>query len=203
MNTSPPPSAVGVPATRDVVVVGGGLAGLAAAWRLARAGLAVTLLEAEPVLGGQARSFEQGGRRLPIAYHHVNPRDATLARFLGALGLLPRVVWRHVEVACLVDGRAHVLASPRGFWGYPAGIGEKARMAAVTLRAWWGHDDLALHDVDAATWLRGAVGDGALLALFDRLARLRLGVGADEVSAAWIRARLASREGATRMGCVP
>jgi len=39
------------------VVVGGGVAGLAAAWHLARAGRHVTLLEARPVLGGRARSF--------------------------------------------------------------------------------------------------------------------------------------------------
>lgn len=41
----------------DVVIVGGGLAGLAAAWALAEAGLKVTLLEARPQLGGRATSY--------------------------------------------------------------------------------------------------------------------------------------------------
>jgi len=44
--------------SKRVVVVGGGLAGLAAAEALSREGLAVTLLEARPRLGGRASSFD-------------------------------------------------------------------------------------------------------------------------------------------------
>ncbi len=42
----------------DVIVIGGGLAGLAASVALAEAGVAVTLLESRPRLGGRASSFE-------------------------------------------------------------------------------------------------------------------------------------------------
>ncbi|RBL87633.1 phytoene dehydrogenase, partial [Streptomyces cavourensis] len=42
------------------VVVGGGLAGITAALRLADAGLDVTLLEGRPRLGGLAFSFQRG-----------------------------------------------------------------------------------------------------------------------------------------------
>ena len=43
---------------QHAVVVGGGFAGLAAAVRLANAGVRVTLLERRPFLGGRAYSFE-------------------------------------------------------------------------------------------------------------------------------------------------
>ena len=43
--------------TEDVIVIGGGLAGLAAAVALAERGVPVTLLESRPRLGGRASSF--------------------------------------------------------------------------------------------------------------------------------------------------
>ncbi len=64
MNTS------GTGSTR-VVVVGGGLAGLAAATALADAGLDVVVVEARRRVGGRAASFEDPGRGLVDACQHV------------------------------------------------------------------------------------------------------------------------------------
>ncbi|MBX3442510.1 MAG: hydroxysqualene dehydroxylase HpnE [Planctomyces sp.] len=55
---SVPPADDSPPSSRRIVVVGGGLAGLAAAAALAARGLAVTLLESRPRLGGRASSFD-------------------------------------------------------------------------------------------------------------------------------------------------
>jgi squalene-associated FAD-dependent desaturase len=46
--------------TRDVAIVGGGLAGLSAGVALAERGIRVTLFEGKPVLGGRAYSFPDG-----------------------------------------------------------------------------------------------------------------------------------------------
>src|SRR3982750_4650686 len=43
----------------DVVVVGGGIGGLTAAWYTARRGLPAALIEAEGLLGGQAQTVNQ------------------------------------------------------------------------------------------------------------------------------------------------
>ena len=42
---------------RDVVVIGGGFAGLSAAVALAQIGFRVAVLESKPALGGRAYSF--------------------------------------------------------------------------------------------------------------------------------------------------
>lgn len=56
-------------ATTDVVVVGGGLAGLAAATYLARAGRSVTLFEKSRSLGGRAATHTKGDFRFNVGPH--------------------------------------------------------------------------------------------------------------------------------------
>lgn len=56
-------------AAREAVVVGGGLAGTAAALALADAGVRVTLLEGRPRLGGLAFSFQRGGLTVDNGQH--------------------------------------------------------------------------------------------------------------------------------------
>ena len=64
----------------DVIVVGGGFTGLAAAFEMATAGLSVTVLEAESEIGGLAAAFDVGG-----AYLLSHP-----VRGLAAASSLPR-----------------------------------------------------------------------------------------------------------------
>ena len=75
-----------------VVVVGGGLGGLASAALLGRAGHEVTLLEANPWLGGKSRRIELDGRRMdtgPIA-PHLPRRVGGVHATLGRCGWEPR-----------------------------------------------------------------------------------------------------------------
>jgi squalene-associated FAD-dependent desaturase len=69
--------------TQDVVVVGGGLAGIAAALRCADAGRTVTLLEAKPRLGGLTYSFRRGDLDVDNG-QHVFLRCCTAYRALLA-----------------------------------------------------------------------------------------------------------------------
>ncbi|MFJ8693080.1 hydroxysqualene dehydroxylase HpnE [Streptomyces roseolilacinus] len=71
---------------RHAVVVGGGLAGVTAALRLADAGLRVTLLEGRPRLGGLAFSFRRGDLTVDNG-QHVYLRCCTAYRwFLDRVG---------------------------------------------------------------------------------------------------------------------
>ena len=69
-----------------VAVIGGGLAGIAAALDCAEAGMRVTLLEVRPRLGGAAYSFEREGLRMDNG-QHVFLRCCTAYRgLLGRIG---------------------------------------------------------------------------------------------------------------------
>ncbi|MGW0391522.1 protoporphyrinogen oxidase [Streptomyces sp. NPDC003042] len=72
--------------TRHVVVIGGGIAGLAAAHRLLADGLRVTLLEAGPRLGGKLYAGELAGARVDLGAESVlarRPEAVELARAVG------------------------------------------------------------------------------------------------------------------------
>ncbi|MGO4779103.1 FAD-dependent oxidoreductase, partial [Lysobacter sp. 2RAB21] len=54
----------------DTAIVGGGFAGLAAAYELARNGKRVVVLERDDAVGGLAGGFDIGGHVLEKFYHH-------------------------------------------------------------------------------------------------------------------------------------
>ncbi|MQA88501.1 MAG: FAD-dependent oxidoreductase [Streptosporangiales bacterium] len=72
----------------DLLVLGAGPAGLAAAWRASRRGLAVTVLERAPAVGGLAGSFEVAGVRVDHGSHRLHPATppTILADLRGLLG---------------------------------------------------------------------------------------------------------------------
>jgi phytoene dehydrogenase-like protein len=79
----------------DVVIVGGGVAGLAAAWRLAHADATdVVVLDLEPEAGGTARSGTSAVSRFPWGAHYVPAplqQNRSLIRLLNEMGVLDGV----------------------------------------------------------------------------------------------------------------
>ncbi len=94
----PPPLATEDEAVVDALVVGGGAAGLSAAWRLAGAGLErLVVVELDEALGGTARSGENAVSAFPWGAHY-------LPAPLSGAGPVPRLL-RELGVLTGVDER--------------------------------------------------------------------------------------------------
>src|SRR3954465_13372613 len=77
----------------QVIVVGGGLAGLSAAARLAYRGCDVTLIEKAPKLGGRAITIPLKGFNFNFGAHAIYGRDrSVLRKYEQELGL--KIDWR-------------------------------------------------------------------------------------------------------------
>ena len=63
---------------KKLIILGGGITGLAAAYLAARMGRQVTVLEGSPQLGGLLQTFPVGGNRLEYFYHHHFTHDVDL-----------------------------------------------------------------------------------------------------------------------------
>ena len=105
----------------SVVVVGGGITGLAAARRLVGAGLSVTVLEASSRWGGKLAPLWLDGVRLDAGAESILARRPEGPALLDDLGLAGEVVHpTAAKPALLVGGKLHRL--PRSVLGVPADL---------------------------------------------------------------------------------
>jgi len=85
------PAPTGPAERADVVIVGGGVSGLSAAWRLGPAGLDVLVLELESFLGGTSASGDDGVVPYPWGAHYLaapNPEARAALRLLSDLSVV-------------------------------------------------------------------------------------------------------------------
>src|SRR5215208_2789323 len=189
--------------SHPTVILGGGLSGAATAYALARAGLTdITVIERGPALGGLAGSFEREGHFYPLGYHHILDRDRTLLYFLDRIGALPDVRWRRVRMLFHLGGRAYNLGSPAGFLAFPMSLRDKAGFVRLMLKTFSQRDWSDWQDRSAAELVDAYAGPGTREALFERLTRLKFELPCDEVSGAWLGARLHFREGSAPFGYI-
>lgn len=89
---------------KNVVVIGGGVAGIAAATALAGAGLRVELFEKRPLLGGRASSYidPQTGERVDECQHGTMRCCTNLAALLEHLGVHDKI--RYFDALEFLDG---------------------------------------------------------------------------------------------------
>lgn len=112
---------------RDVIVIGGGVIGAATAYRLARDGAAVSVLEAERIGGGTtAASFAwlNANDKPPFEYHMLNVSGMHEYRRLAAeLGAAPWLHWTgNTEWDATAGKSARLCEKVERLraWGYPA-----------------------------------------------------------------------------------
>ena len=119
-----------------VIVIGGGLAGMAAAVSLEAAGAVVTLIEARRTLGGRASSFEdpQGGDDLDNCQHVLLGCCTNLMDFYKRLGVSSLIKFERTVHFRDATGIRHDLWGVDG-WPAPINLGPSlAKFDALT----WG-----------------------------------------------------------------
>lgn len=201
---------------RSVVVAGGGLAGIAAALRLAEQGVAVTLLETRRKLGGRATSFDdvRSGETLDNCQHVAMGACASYLDLLRRLKVDHLIEWSSRTLWVEAGGRRSQLApSPLPAPGHLApsllaarflSTAEKLQISRATLaallaeRARW-------QDRPFDRWLREqGQSDGAISKFWSPIIVSACNLTADKVAAScalhvvqggFLRSRAAGRIG--------
>lgn len=189
--------------TDTVGIVGGGIAGLAAAHRLQRAGHDVRIFEASSSIGGLAATYETAGNPIEKFYHHLSKSEHTIVELASQLGLGTAVEWRVGKNAYYVDGEVHPLDKPWEILAYPhMSLYDKVRLALLTkeidlrrgVPKFDTYDDIeAFEEMPVKEFIVEHTTRGIYENFFEPLLDAKFGDRKDEVSAAWLLGRVKFR----------
>ena len=95
-----------------IAIIGGGFAGMTAAFELGKKGYQTFLFERASELGGLAGTFPIEGTRLERGYHHWFTSDTHIVAQMEELGLGDRVQWIESKTGWFENGKIWSMVTP-------------------------------------------------------------------------------------------
>jgi protoporphyrinogen oxidase len=145
-----------------VGIVGGGIAGLTTALRMAQAGCETTLWERGPRLGGQAAAFPVEGGDLEYFYHHLFQSDREIVALIEELGIADHLLWLPSNVGYFADGKIYPLNGALDLLRLGlVPIWDRVRIGVVTAYLQRVRNWRRFEKITAEKWLKRALGKNA------------------------------------------
>jgi len=176
---------------RTAAILGAGPMGLAAAYELLKAGVAVDIYERDDRIGGMTASTDLDGLKIERYYHFICMPDATTFEYLRELGVADRLRWVETKMGFYFNGKLYD-------WGNPAALLKFPGLDLVTKLRYGAHvfltkgisDWRALDKVGCTAWLKKWVGERGYDVLWRSLFELKFFEYKDSLSAAWLGTRI-------------
>ena len=173
----------------EVLILGAGLTGLAAGHALARAGVAVKVLEQQRTVGGLARTVSRGPFRFDLGGHRFFTRDAAVDGLVrGLLGPECVAVSRRSQIFLrdrYIDYPLRPLNALSGL-GAPTALRIVLDRVAEGIRARAGsRPAVSLED-----WVVGHFGRTLFELYFEEYSEKVWGIGCQRISADWVAQRI-------------
>jgi protoporphyrinogen oxidase len=180
----------------QVAIVGGGFAGLSAAYELVQRGVKPIVFERDSVVGGLAGSFKVKGQRLEKFYHHWFTNDEHVMGLVNELGVEDKVVYRPTRTGMYYANDFYNLSTPLDLLQFePLSFFNRIRLGILALRARMINDWRELEEMTAKEWLIRMAGEEVYEVVWEPLLHGKFGPYAEEVSAAWFWNKLKLRGG--------
>ncbi len=174
-----------------VVVVGAGAMGLAAAYRAAKLGHQVDLVEGAPEPGGMAGHFDFDGLSVERFYHFVCHNDLPTFALMRELGIEDKLMWRHTTMGFFSGNILHPWGDPISLLRYPdIGLIDKLRYGLFAFVCIRRNHWPAIEDEPAKSWIIRWSGAANYDRFWKRLFSHKFYEYADTISAAWVWTRI-------------
>ncbi len=167
-------------------VVGGGIAGLTAALRLAQADHQVTLWERGDRFGGQAAAFNVEGGQLEYFYHHLFQSDREITALIHELGIGDKLLWLPSNVGYFAEGQIYPLNGAKDLLrlGFIP-MRDRIRVGLVTAYLQRVRNWKKFERITAEQWLRRWLGDRAYRRTFGAQLEAKFGRYTPDVAMVW------------------
>jgi protoporphyrinogen oxidase len=177
----------------DVVIIGGGVSGLIAAYDLIHRGWSVMLLEAESELGGLASCIKHADFFIENLYHHLFEHDVEALQLLQELHLIKQVAWQSTYTGLYLQGRWYHTVTPLDLFKLtPLRFLDRIKFGYFLLLSKYTSDIGTLDALSVGDWLHLHAHD-TLHPLINQLLHSKFGVGAQDISAAFLCGRFRAR----------
>ena len=188
-----------------VGIIGGGIAGLAAAYELTKQGHYAEIFEVSDFLGGQASTFEVAGGRLERGYHHLFTSDTDITDLIEELDLGEKLAWLESSVGFYLErndiGKIWNFATPKDLLMFkPLSLLSRLKVGFWTLILKNTRNYRKFENITAKNWFMKRMGQSAYEVIWEPLLRGKFGEFYDRISMTWIWGKMRLRVGSRKKG---
>jgi protoporphyrinogen oxidase len=174
-----------------IAIIGAGLTGLTAGYRLSRDGWKVTIFEKGDDVGGLAGGFKIGEISLEKAYHHIFRTDTEIIKLADELGLKDKLVWEESSIGLYHDKKIYPFMGAIDLLNFkPLDLVSKFRLGLVKI--WLEKDNNweKYKSIPAYEWMQKWCGVKAYQVIWEPLLIGKFGDRYKDISMAWLWARI-------------
>jgi len=184
-----------------ILVVGGGITGLVAAYRLLQKKYQVTIVEKSNDLGGLLGGFKIEGTNLEKAYHHIFKTDKEIIALINELGLENKLKWYESKTALYYEEKIYPFAGALDLLKFkPLSLIDKLRLGLTKIYLEKENNWHKFENVLAYEWMQKWCGDRAYRVVWEPLLKGKFSDRYQDISMAWMWARIHTRGNSSEKG---
>ncbi len=184
-----------------ILVVGGGITGLVAAYRLLQKRYQVTLIEKSENLGGLLGGFKNEGTNLEKAYHHIFKTDTDIISLIKELGLTDKLKWHESKTALYYGKTIYPFSGVIDLLKFkPLNLIDKMRLGLIKIYLEKENNWQKFENVLAFEWMKKWCGERAYRVVWEPLLKGKFSDRYQDISMAWMWARIHTRANSSEKG---